>query len=146
MTASTGKTGRGVTLELSDGASPAVYVALANVKSIGFGGRDAEEVDFTHLGSSGGFRELRQGYKDPGSITFELHADPTNPTHQSLVSLFLSGAQIDFRINYTGAGWNVCEYGEGFIKNPGDVTINPTDPVGGSGTLRVSGPTNFAPA
>lgn len=145
MTASTGKTGRGVAFEVGDGNSPTTFTAIANVKSVAFTGREAEEVDFTHLGSTGGFREMRQGFKDPGSIALDLHFDPTNLTHQALMAQFIAGTNLDFRINYSGAGWNMCEYGSGFVKNPGDVSINPTDPIGGSATFRVSGGTNFAP-
>lgn len=143
MTESTGKTGRGVKLEIGDGLSPTTFVPIANVKTISFTGRDAEEIDFTTLDSDGGFRELRAGFKDPGSIAFETHFDPTNVTHQGILSKFLSGALFDWRINYSGAGWDMCEYGRGFIKNPGDININPSDPIGGSGTLRVTGATAF---
>lgn len=143
MTASTGKTGRGVKFEISDGASPPVWTAVANVRSISFSGRDSDEIDFTHLDSSGGFRELRQGFKDPGSIALENQFDPTNATHTDLLTKFLSGALFQWRINYSGAGWAKAEVGTGFVKNPGDVSINPNDPIGGTSTVRVTGGTTF---
>jgi hypothetical protein len=143
MTQSTGKTGRGVTFEISDGQSPAGFTAIANLKSMQFTGRDAQEIDFTLLSSSGGFRDLRQGFKDPGQITLDLHSDPTNITFQDLLAKFLSGASFEFRINYVGAGWQMYQYGTGFVKNPGDEAINPNDPVGGNAVVRVSGPTEY---
>lgn len=139
MTESTGKTGRGVTLEISDGASPAAYVAVANVTTINFTGRDAEKIDFTHLSSEGGFREFRQGFKDGGTIGFDFHSTPVEESHLDLLTLWLSGATIDWRINYAGAGWAFAEVGRGFIQNPGDVSISVGDPITGSGTIRVSG-------
>jgi predicted secreted protein len=129
---------------MGDGASPEVFTAVANVRSIAFSGRDAEEIDFTHLASTGGFRELRAGFKDPGSIALETHFDPTNATHTNMLTKFLSGAQFNWRINYGGAGWAKYENGAGFIKNPGDVNINPNDPVGGTATVRCTGGTTFS--
>jgi predicted secreted protein len=142
MAVSTGKTGRGIKFEIGDG-SPVSYAAIANVTSIAFTGRSAEEVDFTHLESIGGFREFRQGFKDPGSINVEFHFSPDEDSHDDLLALFLSGDVIPFRINYTGAGWAVGEYGMGYISNPGDTNINVSDPVGGTATIRVTGGTSF---
>lgn len=139
MSESTGKTGRGVTLSISDGLSPTSYTVIANVTSVNFSGRDADEIDFTHLGSSGGFREFRQGFKDGGSIAFDYHFTPTEVSHLDLLSLWLAGTTLDWKIDYSGAGWNFAEIGRGFIKNPGDVNITVGDPITGSGSLRVSG-------
>lgn len=143
MAASTGKTGRGIVFEISNGASPPVWTKLANVTSMTFSGRDAEEIDFTILDATGGFRDLRQGFKDPGSIGLEIHVDPTNATYQDLLTKFLSGDLFDWRINYSAAGWPMAELGQGFIKNPGDTNINVSDPVGGTATVRVTGATSF---
>lgn len=143
MTASTGKTGRGVKFEVGDGESPESFVALANVRSINFSGRDAEEIDFTHLDSDGGFRELRQGFKDPGSIAVELQLDPTNASHQDLLAKFLSGEVFGWRINYSAAGWAMAEVGQGYVQNPGDTTIDVDNPIGGTATIRVTGQTAY---
>lgn len=143
MALSTGKTGRGITFEVSDGESPAGWVAVANVVTTGITGRTAEEIDFTHLASEGGYRELQQGFKDPGTIPLEVHFDPTNSTHQDLLAKFVSGALFEWRINFTAAGWNQVLIGRGFVQNPGDINITPNDPVGGQATVRVSGDTQF---
>lgn len=143
MTVSTGNTGRGVKFEIGDG-SPVTYAAIANVTSIAFTGRSAEEIDFTHLESDGGFREFRQGFKDPGSINIEFHFNPSEESHTDLLALFLSGAVIPFRINYSGAGWAWAEEGYGYISNPGDTNVNVSDPIGGTATVRVTGPTEWA--
>lgn len=146
MTDSTGKTGRGVTLDISDGTSPAVFVAIANATTISNTGRDAEQIDFTHLQSSGGFREFRQGFKDPGQIGFEYHFTPTEASHVSLLALWVAGTVIDFQINFVGAGWNYYLRGQGFVMNPGDITVNVNDPIRGAGTLRVTGQMTFVGA
>lgn len=146
MTASSGKTGRGAALLISDGTSPTTYIQIANVKSINFSGRDADEVDFTHLGSDGGFREFRQGFKDPGSIAFEYHFTPLEQSHLDLLTLWLSGAVIDWKIDYTNVGWNFAETGHGYIKNPSDVSITVGDPIGGTGTIRCTGQSQIGAA
>lgn len=144
MAESTGKTGRGISFWVADsGVSPTTYVKIANVAGITPSGKNAEEIDFTHLESDGGFRELRQGFKDPGSIGLNLHFDPTAASHQLLSALFLSGNLVDWRINYQGAGWEQWEVGRGFIQNPGDVDINVDGPITAAATMRVTGPTAF---
>lgn len=143
MPESTGKTGRGITFEMGDGNSPATFTAIANLTSINPAGRDAEEIDFTHLLSDGGFREFRQGFKDPGTLNIDYHFDPTNATHLDLLSRWVSGATFEWRINFTGAGWAYYLVGRGFVKNPGDLTINANDPVQGSAQIRITGATSF---
>lgn len=146
MTQSSGKTGRGIVFQMENEESPQEFVTVANVTSIGFTGRTAEEVDFTTLESEGGFRDFRQGFKDPGNIALELHFDPTNATHQLLLTRFLSGDLFNWRINYVGADWSYYENGRGFVQNPADININPNDPVGGTATVRVSGQTSIVAA
>lgn len=143
MPLSTGKTGRGIKLEISDGASPPSWLAIANATSISPSGKNAEEIDFTHLLSSGGYREFRQGFKDAGTLGFEMHFNPEEESHVDLLNKFNSGEVFDWRINFEEAGWDVHLVGEGFVQNPGDLTINVGDPVNASGTIRVTGPTEF---
>lgn len=139
MADSTGKTGRGIVFKISDGDSPTTFLEVANVTSINFSGRDAEEIDFTHLGSTGGFREFRQGFKDGGSIGVEYHFTPTETSHRDMLTLWLSGAVIEWQIDYTGAGWSYVEQGQGFIQNAGDISIDVSNPVSGTATIRVTG-------
>lgn len=146
MTESTGKTGRGVTFEIKDDTvSPPAWNKIANATSIGQSGRDAEEIDFTHLDSDGGFREFRQGFKDAGTFNIEYHFTPLEASHLDLLTRWVSGEVFDFRVNYSGAGWDFYETGRGFVKNPSDKTININDPIGGTATVRVTGATEFVP-
>jgi len=145
MAESTGKTGRGVSFQISDGESPPGWITVANATTMSPSGRDAEEIDFTHLGSTGGFREFRQGFKDPGSIGIDYHLDPTNSTHQEVLALWLSGDLFEWRINFTDAGWAYALVGNGFMKNPGDITVDVSNPISASSTVRVTGETQFQP-
>lgn len=146
MTTSTGKTGRGVSFAISNGASPPVWLTIANVTSINPTGRDAEEIDFTHLLSTGGFREFRQGFKDPGSIGIEYHFSPDEDSHVELLDLWTSGEVFDYRLDFTGAGWDWYMIGAGYVQNPGDITVDVDNPIAGSSTVRATGPSSFVAA
>lgn len=146
MVTSTGKTGQGVSFQISNGASPVAWSTIANVRTINPTGKSADEIDFTHLLSTGGYREMRQGFKDGGSIGIEYQFDPTQASHigsGGLLGLFNSGTVFDWRINFTGAGWAFALTGEGFVSNPGDIDINVDGPITGSATVRVTGPTTL---
>lgn len=146
MSESTGKTGRGIAFEIALAGSPTQWVQIANVTTINNSGKDSEEVDFTTLSSTGGFREFRQGFKDGGTIGVEFHFSPDEASHVEVADLWLSGDLFDWRINYVGAGWNWYEVGRGFVKNPGDRTIDVSNPVSGNATVRVTGGSSFVAA
>lgn len=140
MTASTGKTGAGITFKVGDGASVEAFVAVANATNINISGRTVDEVDFTHLASSGGYREFRAGFKDAGEIQMTLHFDPSNATHQDLLDTKLnSGDVFNFEIDFTPAGWAYKMTGAGFVRGA-DITINVDDPISVDCTVRVTGP------
>lgn len=146
MAESTGKTGRGIVFAIALASAPSVWIPIANVTTINNSGKDAEEIDFTHLGSTGGFREFRQGFKDGGTIGIEYHFSPDESSHVEIADLWLSGDLFEWRIDYTSAGWDWYEKGDGFVKNPGDKTIDVSNPVSGSATIRVTGGSTFEAA
>jgi len=144
MTASTGKTGRGVKFYVLDASSsPAVYTQIANVTGVNIQGRNAAEIDFTHLGSTGGYREFQQGFKDAGTIQVNFHFDITDVSHNLIADLFDAGSTIAWRVDFTALGWNFFWIGNGFIQNPGDTDINVDGPITGAGTIRITGATDF---
>lgn len=139
MAESTGFTGRGVTFELESIESPTTWIAVANVTGINLSGANAEEIDFTHLGSTGGFREFQQGFKDGGTVSVNYHFSPSEDSHSDLRADFLSGRTFNWRINYSGASIAKGILGRGFVQNPGDLDHNVDGPVSGAATIRVSG-------
>lgn len=148
MTTSTGKTGGGVVFQVAlNLTSPVVWSSVANVSTINQTGRTADEIDFTHLASTGGYRELRQGFKDGGTVGVEFHFDPTDTSQigstRGLLGLFNSGTVFYWRINFAGAGWDWALRGQGFVANPGDINVNVDGPITGSGTIRVTGATTL---
>lgn len=145
MAKSTGETGRGLSIQIGDGGSPEQFVTVANATSIAVQGRDVEEIDFTHLLSDGGYREFRPGFKDPGNAPIEFHFSAVEASHIELQAAWLAGTLFTTRIDMSplGANWNKYFQGEAFVKNPGDLTINVTDPIKGAATLRFTGTTAF---
>jgi hypothetical protein len=140
MPVSTGFTGRGVYLTLNG-------TEIANVKTIGGpDGREAEEIDFTHLRSDGGFRELRQGFKDPGTMTLGLQFDPLHASHAngagSLEALLVAGTVVPFVLNYQDAGKSANMSGNCFVKGL-SFNHDPDNPVEATATLRISGATTW---
>lgn len=149
MPTSTGKTGKGVLFQISPVASPAVWVSIGNARSISMSGRTADEVDFTHLGSTGGYREFQAGFKDGGTIAVEVHFDPTLANHigtAGLLGYFDSGLIFQWRINFAANGWLKALKGSGYVANPGDIDIGVDGPITGNATIRNVGPATIATA
>ncbi len=142
MVASTGKTGKGVTFQIAPVASPPTFVTVGNVRTISKSGQTADEIDFTHLNSTGGYRELRSGFKDGGTVGVEMHYDPTLANQvgtNGLLGYFDGGTVFLWRINFTNAGWTKALQGNGFVSNPGDLDINVDGPITGNATVRNTG-------
>jgi hypothetical protein len=141
MPASTGKTGRGGQFEIDLVASPVAWVGITNVRSISFTGRQADEIDFTHLLSEGAYREFRQGFKDAGTITLDGHFDAEATSHvgtNGILGLFNSGTVFNWRINL-GELFGFGLTGQGYFQNPGDITVDVDNPVGFQPVVRVTG-------
>lgn len=144
MTSSTGKTGKGVQFQIALVASPLVWLTTGNVVKINRSGQQAAEIDFTILSSTGGYRELQQGFKDGGSVGVDMHFDPTDATivgTNGFLGLFNAGVVFNWRINFANAGWAKALKGLGFVSNPGDLDINVDGAIVGTATVRNTGAT-----
>ncbi len=145
MPASTGYTGKGVFFQLDLVASPVTWITIANVRSINLTGRQADEIDFTHLLSDSQYREMRQGFKDGGSINLDYHFNITETSHigsNGLLGLFNSGVVFNWRMNFSAiAAFGIT--GKGFMSNPGDIDANVDGPIQGTATVRCTGPSTI---
>lgn len=104
MTATTGFTGIGAALKMGDAASPEVFTAIGNLTSFGLE-MQADDVDATHLLSTSGFREYKQGFKSV-TVPFEGHFDPDNTTHgdsAGIIARITDGAASNFKADFTAA-------------------------------------------
>jgi hypothetical protein len=70
-------------LKLGNQASPEVFQAVANVKSIQPGAMTAEVVDVTHLRSPEFHREKIAGMRDTGPFSCVISWDPTDESHSN---------------------------------------------------------------
>lgn len=143
MTISTGVVGLGVVFKVGDGGGTQIFTEVANVTDIKVGGRTVEEIDFTHLSSTGGYKEFRPGFKDAGTISFNMHFDPVHVTQngsaRGIEGLLNSGAVFDFKIDFANTGKNKMFTGSGFIKTD-DIDVSATNPLTAAVTVRITGP------
>lgn len=104
MVATTGFTGIGAALKLGDAASPEVFNAIGNTTSFDIE-QTADQVDATHLQSTSGFREYKQGFK-AATVSFEVHFDPDNTTQNDatgLLAVFANGTERNFKADFSAA-------------------------------------------
>lgn len=86
---------QGTYISFGDAASPNTYTEVGEVSAISGPTPDSEEIDVTHLRSTGGFREYLQSFKDGGEISVTanfLAGNATQDGSTGVRSLFLSGA------------------------------------------------------
>lgn len=104
MTQSTAKIGLGAALLMGDGGSPEAFAIIANVVNIDGPSEQMEVVDVTHLQSTGGFREKIPHLKDGGEVSFTLHFNPTEATHDDSTGLkakFDARTLTNFKVDLT---------------------------------------------
>lgn len=107
MVATTGFTGIGAALKLGDGASPEVFTHIGNTTSFSIE-QTADQIDATHLQSTSGFREYKQGFKSV-TISFEGHFDPDHPQQNDatgIMAVFAAGTERNFKADFSAADNN----------------------------------------
>jgi hypothetical protein len=122
-----------------DGASPEVFTELAEVVSIGGPNETSEEIDVTHLRSTGGYREFIQSFKDGGEIPMELNMINANTTQQSLRTDFQAGTVRNRRITFPDG--TTCTF-SAFVKGIG-AGAQVGSKLSSSVTMRVVGETTW---
>ncbi|MBZ9759495.1 phage tail tube protein [Mesorhizobium sp. CA8] len=107
MTQTTGFTGIGAALKLGDAASPETFNVIGNTTSFSIE-QQADQVDATHLQSTSGFREYKQGFK-AATVSFEGHFDPDNTSQDDstgVMSAFAAGTSRNFKADFSAADNN----------------------------------------
>lgn len=103
MTATQGVLGINTQLKVGDGASPEVFTLIPDIfGAIDGPAIDQEYVDFTHMQSTGGFRERKASFKSPGNLTFNCHYIKDNTQHEALVAAAVAvpTTLLNFEITY----------------------------------------------
>lgn len=124
-------------------SSPPSYTEIAEVKSIGGPNESAEEIDVTHLRSSGGYREFLQSFKDGGELPLTLNFLPINPTQDGQTGLradFASGTTYPWKITYPDGSYLTFD---GWVKAIGQAGTEVGSPLELNVTIRVTGPVSL---
>lgn len=126
---------QGMTIAISDSASPEVYTSIADVISISGPGGSAQVIDTTDMSSTA--KEKRMGLPDEGQVTLEINYIPANVQHALLRSKRAAQVLVNFRITFTDSPnttWTFAANVLGFsINNAVDAVTT------ASVTLEVSG-------
>jgi len=105
---------QGMTIAISDAASPEVYTSIPDVTSIGGPDGEASEIDTTDLDSTA--KEFRLGLIDNGSVNLGMNFRPAQTQHALLRTLSISGAARNYRITFTDSPattWTFSAYVKG---------------------------------
>jgi hypothetical protein len=116
-----GMSSQGTYIQFGDSASPNTFTEVAEVSSIGGPNEDSEELDMTHLRSTGGYREFLQSFKDAGELALTMNFIPSNATQNSVAgvrSLYQSGAVRGWKINFPDG--TTCTF-DAYVKAIGQV-------------------------
>jgi len=112
----------------------------ANVRSITGPTQTINQIDTTHLGTSGGYREFLTGFRDGGECTFEMFYDPSEDTHKEAVG----GLKHQFNLG-TAIAWTLTLSDSSAITFSGILTgfegptVSDNEAVTISVTIKVSG-------
>lgn len=126
MAKSTGKSGIGVVLQLSDGESPPTFATVSNVVSLEAGGRTLNTIDATHLASPDFYQEFIAGLKSSQAWTGTIQWDADDATlgdSTGLAQRLEDRELTTLRINFSGIGVNKAFEADGFVTELGNLSI-----------------------
>jgi len=90
--------GYGTTFERSDGASPEVWTAIAEVMNITPPSFTRETQDATHMASPNAYREFISGLRDAGEVSLEINYIPGASAQTTLLADLDSDLVVSYRI------------------------------------------------
>ena len=105
MTAQKSKIALGTTISrLENTADPGL--SITEVTTISGPTSSADNIDVTSQLSSGGFREFKRGLADPGTISFTIFYNETEPSHDELTLDFgdITTGPTEYQIRFPGGG------------------------------------------
>lgn len=142
MVASTGRSGLGVTLQVSDGESPPTWTTVGNVQAVSGGGVTVTVLDSTHLGSPDRYAEKLPGLKTASDWTGTIQYDPEDPTLDSSTGLrkFVEDGSLEtFRLNMSGVFTGFGIEADAYVTELGNIEVSPTAIMTQSFTLSIVG-------
>ena len=102
---------QGMTIAVSDGASPEVYTTIPEVSDISGPDGSATEIDATDLSSTA--KEFKIGLKDEGSVSLSINYIPANTVHSTLRTARNNRTLKNYRITFTDSPqttWTFAAY------------------------------------
>ena len=102
MAASEGVVGLDTEIQMGDGASPEVFTNIKEPKDIDGPEITQEFADFTHMQSTGGFRERKPTFKSSGQVTFKCNYVAGDTIQDALVAAATANPATlkNFKLNY----------------------------------------------
>lgn len=140
--ASTGKTGIGALLQVSDGQSPETWATVANVTNLSVGGATLNMVDATHLNSPDYYMEQIPGLKTSAPWTGTVQWDPTDATLGAATGMakYLEDRTLEtFRLNAFQIGITTALVCDAYVSELGNIEVSPEGIMSRSFTLTPTG-------
>lgn len=104
----------GTRLLMGNGATPEVFVDIAELRDIKGPGVELGTVEVTHHLSTDATREHRPTLKDLTEVSFDIAFVPNGPTHDlstGLMSLWKNRTKSNYRLTFTsGRIWQMAAY------------------------------------
>lgn len=139
---SDGISSQGTYLTIGNGASPEVFTEIPECTTIPGPAGTSDELDFTHLRSSGGYREFKQSFKNTDDMTLECNYIPGDPVQSGLRADFLSGVVRSFVKHYPDTSTDAFDAYVKSASTPAAVG----DKLKFTVTLRITGAPVFTPS
>lgn len=109
---------QGTVLKLGDGASPEVFTAISELKTITGPSGSAIVIDVTTLENTA--RAKKMGVPDSGQMALTANHLPANTQHAALFAAWQARTLLNFQLIFTDAGntqWDFSAYVIGFASN-----------------------------
>jgi hypothetical protein len=140
-----GVIGLGTLLKIGNGSSPETFATIAEVKDISGPALTQEFAEFTHMQSTGGYREYKPTFLQSGDVTFKCNFLPDDTTQgfatTGLLKDFASKALRNFQLLFPDTGATLATFAA-YVSH-----VAPSAPISGplelSVTLRVTGPVTW---
>jgi predicted secreted protein len=112
-----------------------VFTTVSEISSLTLSGSTQNEVEVTHMESTGGYREKIPTLKDPGNVDISFSYVPSNTVQKGLILDHGNGTKRNFRIILPdGSIWSFAAFVASFKFD-----ANVDQKLGGSISLNVTG-------
>jgi Lambda phage tail tube protein, TTP len=139
MPKTTGKSGLGVLLKVSDGAATPTFTTIGNVTTLSAGGKTLATVSATHLASPDRYEEFIPTLKTSADWTFTVQWDSDDDQQNLMDTLLENGEAREFMVDTDGIGAPLSLEADCYVTELGNIEFSPTDIMTRSVTLKPTG-------